>query len=487
MPRFLDGLFEKKDAADRRAAQAPSGFIQPGHPYMTNWDVERVVRDAYEKVIFVFKAIDANADKLSSWPLKTMQGFKPDWREVDDPISQLLNVRANRIDGAAKYFRYRLVSQLLMSKKGVFVEVIPTRTGAAIAALNLLPPARTFPVPGLDNLVTEFEVQLADGSRPRLKAYDPKTKSGVVWIRKPHPTDPFSSVTPLESAGISIDLDFYARLYNRNFMLNDGRSGQVIAVKGGLSAEDAAELKARFSPGMGGVGRTTVIEAEALTVQDTAVTPRDAQYAELRAITKEDILIALGTPESVLGNASGRTFDNADAERESWLIDTVTPLGEVVASGLEVLTIGGWEDDRFLWHDSRNEWVLGRTKRQALEDARKDVEGGRITLEEWRALAELDPIDAPGVKLLWTGWAAMLPTGDPAEIERVIELQGKLAPPQPELGPDGQPLPPGAQPAGALPAGGAGGNEAGDIDPGAMTPPSRALERARAQAEAGQS
>lgn len=434
MARWMAGLFgerlETKTAADRRANQG-AGYFFGGNPYVHGWDVDRMVRDGYEKVIWIFKSVDAIAEKASSWPIRSFKGDKDDdpseWKKVKDPILDLLNIRTNDLDGPAKAFRYRLSSQLLLSKPGVFIEVIPNKVGNAIAALNLLPPAITYPVPDDDGVIRTFEIQMATGERPRIARYDPDKKRGVVWIRKPHPTNPYLSATPLDAAGISIDLDFYARLYNRNFLLNDGRAGQLVAIKGGLSPEDAAEIKRRFQPGMGGVGRTTVIEADSVSVQDTAVTPRDAQYAELRAITKEDLLIAMGTPESVLGNASGRTFDNADAERENWLTDTVTDHAGWIETGLEILTEGGIDDDRFLWHDSSREWVLQRPQRARADKAREDFDAGRITLKQFWDIAdyEVEPEldEAPGVNVIWLDANGKMPTGAPDEVERAMGLQ----------------------------------------------------------------
>lgn len=432
LPQLRGATLEVKGtAADRRASQG-TGYYYAGNPYISSWNTERAVKDGYERVIWVFKAIDAIADKVSSWPIKVMDGYEPDWKEVDDPIKAVLNQQANAIDGPAKFFRYRLSTQLLLSKPGVFVEVIVSRAGAPIA-LNLLPPTRTFIIPGTDGQIEKFEVQMADGDRPRLNPYKPG-KGGVLWIRKPHPIDPYSGVTPLEAAGISIDLDFYARLYNRNFLLNDGRGGQIVAVKGGLSTEDAQELKARFSPGMNGAGRTTVLEADSVSVSDTAVSPRDAQYAELRGITKEDILIALGTPESVIGNASGRTFDNADAEKENWLTETVLPHSSVVESGFDILTEGGLDDDRSVVHDTSNEPVLQRAHRAKVNEARGDLDAGRITIAEFREIAKLEALDVAGSKVLWTPHAGKIPVGEEADVAAALALMpvGMGPPPDPE-------------------------------------------------------
>lgn len=398
--RALLRFTETKDAPTRRASGS-NQYVFGGNPYSSTWDVERAVRDGMERVIWIARGIELNAQQVASWPVRAMQGDAPDWRQVEDPILPLFrSSRINPVDGSAYAFLVGLGMQFQLSKAGAFVEVIPNRAGG-VAALYLLPPGQTKPIPDPDTFVSGFEVTHPGGEISRLKPYDPTKKSGVLWLKKRHPTNPYSSMTPLEAAGISIDLDFYARLYNRNFLLNDGRSGQLVAVKGGLSQEDAQELKARFSPGMGGAGRTTVIEADAITVQDTAMSPRDAQYAELRGITKEDLLLAVGIPESVFGNASGRTFDNADAEKEGWLDTTCKDLANWLGMGLDGLTAGGWDDDVHLWFDYSGEPVLQRTQRNRERDAADQVAAGLITVDEWRAVANLDAMGRPGSRVLW--------------------------------------------------------------------------------------
>src|SRR5438046_1190096 len=113
---------ERKDAATRRAVGSSTAYPYVGQPYTPlGPDVDRMVKDGYEKVIWVFRGIDAIADKMSSWPIECgeVDPDDPDsWKAVRDPIVPLLNQYTNIIERSAKYFRYRLVSQLLLSKKG---------------------------------------------------------------------------------------------------------------------------------------------------------------------------------------------------------------------------------------------------------------------------------------------------------------------------------------------------------------------------------
>lgn len=466
-PTPLGVVLETKDAQTRRASQGSRGvYAYPGQPYTppgANFD--RLVKDGYEKVIWAFRGIDAIADKMSSWPIQAVRMDEEDSEKFTvvkgEPIVPLLNTYTNIIERSAKYFRYRLISQLLLSKKGVFIEVITNRMGQP-TALNLLPPGLTNILPDPDTFIGGFRVDLPTGSDVPyidLPAYDPeKQNSGVIWIRKPHPSDPYSSTTPLEAAGISLDLDFYARLYNRNFLLNDGRAGQIVAVKGGLSPEDANELKSRFSPGMAGAGRTSVIEADDVSVSDTAVSPRDAQYAELRDITKNDILLALGTPESVLGNAKGETFDNADADKENWLDVTVLPLSGVVEAGFDVLTKGGYDDEVRVKHNVGGEPVLRRRLEAKIDKARLDQAMGRISVDEWRDIAQMDELKLPGATVIWIPAAGKVAVGkDQDEASQLKPIAMARASTTEQLGPDGQPV------GGGGPV--AGGGFGGDLTP----------------------
>jgi phage portal protein BeeE len=53
--------------------------------------------------------------------------------------------------------------------------------------------------------------------------------------------------------------------------------------------------------------------------------------------TKEEILLGFGVPESVLSNASGRSFDNAEQERLIFWQETMRPHLEFIAAPLDVL------------------------------------------------------------------------------------------------------------------------------------------------------
>ncbi|SDH67745.1 phage portal protein, HK97 family [Sinosporangium album] len=393
-----------------------SGIIARLRDPRRAWPVERAVAEGMERVVWVFKSVDAIAGHASALKIRRVK-VKPDGeREVveDDPLARLLNkARLNRLEKGPQ-FRKRLSGQVLLSSRGTFVEQTLNRRGQPIG-LDLLPPGRTRPVPGRGgDLLSHFETTGPDGLK---YAIDPER---VLWFRDPHPLDPYRGITPMEAAGLSVDLDFLARLYNATFLRNDGRPGGVIGIDGEVDDHEMRRLNDVFGKGAHEAGKLTVLQGD-LSYVDLASKPRDMAYADLARISKEEILAAFGVPESVIGNASGRTFDNAAAELHNfWTITMLPHLS---------LLVTGWDSD----HDDGTEYefdtdgveVLQRAKAARRVEAREEFEAGLISADEYRAIAGYDPVELPHTRALW------LPQGKnaiPTREEDAVALG--IAPPE---------------------------------------------------------
>lgn len=454
--KFLRSLETKAYEGDPTGPPRWLGHAQrstiAGQPPWLNWSTLRAVTDGYERDPYVFRAIHAIAVAISRLPVVLRQDDP--WHgtildTTEDPLLQILNRRANGIEfGSA--FRYRLVTQLFLSKRGVFVERVKSN-GGKLLGLHLLPPDATYPIAPTaqelrDNpnaLVSRFDVKLPGLPILQVPADD------VCWIRWPHPIDAYSGVTPMESLGLSIDTSFYARLHNRTFLANDGRPGGVLALKGRLSSDEQAELQSRFG-GKQPAGRTSVISVEDASYLDMAATPREMAYGELRGAMKEEILMGVGTPESMAGNASGRTFANADAERENWYVDDVLPNAELIGQALSIWTAGGEEDDNVVGYDTSKIAVLQRFERDRLSFALQEFLAGTRTRTEYRLAAGREPLTPEELGDLYGAAPVADPTGS-----------GKLTPAlgagTPALGPGQQEKPPPKPVSVALPSPSLGG------------------------------
>jgi len=402
--RFLSGIFERKangpgDAAARASGAALATSGMPLAASVGNWDMQQAVSRGLERVGMVFRCVDAIAQTQARIPMELVKvGPRVDRSKaepIDDPdIWKLLNFRSNTYETSFQ-LRYRISATLLLSRRGAFIEMVPGSNGKP-GELHLMMPGSVQPIPDPKKFVSGYQIMRGDS------VIDTLPPERVCWIKaKPHPTDPYSQLTPLMAAGLSVETDLLARTFNRNFLANDGRPGMLITIQGSLNREDADEIKARFSGGYATAGRTSVIEAEGLDVADLATSPRDLQWAELINGSKEDIQLAFGVPESVMGNASGRTFDNADAERENFYIDTVQTHCESIAMGLDPIT-GTDNDDIVTAYDFSGVDVLQRIAARKREEYRTEFQAGLRTIDEYREAASLPPFDVVGSRVLFT-------------------------------------------------------------------------------------
>lgn len=346
-----------------------------GKPYRDSWDIERAYREGMQKVTWVNRCIDAIAGNQARLPMILRKGNSPQGEIIeseDKGVLKLLNSTANRGENSF-IFRYRLSSQLLLSSRGAFIEKVRGRGGDVIA-LHLLPPQHTAPIPDPNLFVSGFEVDMRNGTKKILRPDD------VIWVRRPHPLDPYLSLTPMESAGIAVEIENLAKIYNRNFLLNDGRPGGLIVVRGDMDDDDKDELRSRFRGNLQKTGAVTVLSSdEGVDFIDTGSNPRDSAYIQMRQITKEEILSAFGVPESVIGNAAGRTFSNAGEEIRVFWIETMMPHLMQLARALDNI-----DEKYYVDFDTSQVPVLVLYKQERERYLMNEFQTGLISANEYR-------------------------------------------------------------------------------------------------------
>lgn len=359
-----------------------------GKPYNDLWDIERAYREGFQKITWVQRCIDAIAGNQSRLAIILRKDNSRDGqiltgrRAMRSPLIEIFNTKANEGENAF-IFRYRLSSQLLMSSRGAFIEKVKGRDGRLIA-LNLLPPQSTAPIPDPKTFVAGYEVALPSGEKVIMKPDD------VLWIRRPHPLDPYLSLTPMESAGIAIEIENLAKVYNRNYLINDGRPGGLLVLKGEIDDDDKDELRNRFRGNIGRAGYTSVISSdEGVEYVDTSASPRDAAYVQMRQIQKEEILAAFGVPESVIGNASGRTFSNAAEEHRVFWNETMLPHLDLLARAFDEL-----DDVNYVDFDVSSVPILILYKQERSRYFMDEFQMGLISANEYRDLTSRKTVES---------------------------------------------------------------------------------------------
>ncbi|MGW3626275.1 phage portal protein [Streptomyces sp. NPDC000880] len=417
MPRqflpALRGLLLPRQTATPAAAVETKDFAGVGNSYVSmtyagvtnvwgtegradGWDMDRVITEGYERSIWTFKSVEAISKHASELPIQIGRGGDERRFEEtldDHPILRLLNTKANPME-SGDVFKKRVSAQLLLSKKGAFIEKTYSR-GGTLTRLDLLPPDRVQIIPDpYGDYIKHFEFTSRAGIVRELKP------ERVIWLRDPHPTDPFCGVTPLEAAGLSIDLDVKARVYNISFIDNDGRPGGIVGIDvDGVDPREMERIQQRLAPGAHHAGELTLVGTGpgGVNYVDTSARPREMAYETLATTSKGEILAAFGVPESIVGNASERTYANADREEWTFWDHTELPHLNLFASGFDTDLDDGWTV-RF---DTSRVQALEFPRRQERTEAREEFNAGLITIDEYREIAGRRAFNVPQSRALW--------------------------------------------------------------------------------------
>lgn len=472
--------WNSKETKSLNSSGAKAANLGPGSPisnnpnfigrgYKDSWDIERAYREGVQKVTWVNRCIDAIAGNQARLPAILRKDNNPDGEILTrrHEILDILNTKSNEGENSF-IFRYRLSSQLLMSSRGVFIEKIRGRSGKLVA-LNLLPPQHTSPIPHPKTFVSGYEVLMPNGEKVVVP------KDDVIWIRRPHPLDPYLSLTPMESAGIAIEIENLSKIYNRNFLLNDGRPGGLLVLRSEIDEDDKDELRSRFRGNINRTGSISVISSDdGAEYIDTSASPRDASYVEMRQLTKEEILAAFGVPESVIGNAAGRTFNNAAEELRVFWIETMMPHLEQIARALDEL-----DNNYYVDFDTSQIPILIISKQERERYSMEEFQQGLISMNEYRKFTGRKPVESELADslLISPNLAPVANTEKPFDTGQVQPVDMGAAPAPGAPGPEGA-QPPGLPPIGAeqatpapAEAGAGAGAPTDQVAPGAQPSP----------------
>lgn len=382
------------------------------------WDMEQVIAEGYERSVWTYRCVELISGSQSRLPFRIGRNLGEDDEEVldDHPLYRVLNGQANPLENG-RAFRKRLSAQVLLSKRGAFVEVTKSRAGT-ITRLDLLDPSRVTPeLSDKGDYISHWEYVRPDG---KVDEIEPER---VRWVREPHPTDPFSGTTPLEAAGLSIELDFLSRQYNVSFIKNDSRPGGVLAVDtDGLEEDEVRRIEAKFKGGAYHAGELAIIGTGpgGAKYVDTTTRPRDMNYGEAAKNSKDEILSAFGVGESVLGNASGRTFDNAEQEEYNFWTKPMPPHLDLVAMAFRGDIDNGYEP----FFDTSKVDALEAAARRRREEARKEVSEGLRSIDEYRPLTGLATLNNPQSRALWVSPAKAPIPGTPEDAAALLGGEG---------------------------------------------------------------
>jgi HK97 family phage portal protein len=323
------------------ASTQPLQWTSPGQPIYYDYGLNGETLAAYKRSIYVMRCVDTMAATIAGLPFRA--GMDPTTPKDYDPTCKLANLLGpatpkapggpNPTTDSATFWRWQIIQYIVNGRMAMETQRQGNRTSEIVALWPLVSRALK-PKPTQAGSTEWF-----DGFVYRTPQGDlPYRNDQIAYFWRPAPEDWRQPISVLQAAMDIIDVQVSLDRYQAN-LIQRGMVGATMVTHSKFADADQKraweEQFLQLFTGVQNAGRTIFTEAtgganakvgDAIAVTPLAMNAVDAKTVEINQQAKIDITIALGVPMSLIGNASQRTYANADSEfRNFWTI-TLLPL-----------------------------------------------------------------------------------------------------------------------------------------------------------------
>ncbi|MCA3510812.1 MAG: phage portal protein [Rhodobacter sp.] len=293
-------------------------------------DTVSLTRTGFQSNPVAFRAVKLIAEAASALPLILQDRSR---RYETHPVLELIR-RPNAAQGRADLFE-ALYGFLLLSGNG-YVEAV--RGDAALPAeLHVLRPDRMSLVPGSDGWPAAYDYAVGGRTHRFPMTGGPPP---ICHIRAFHPQDDHYGFSPLQAAGVAVDVHNSASAWSKALLDNAARPSGAIVYRGvdgqgNLSADQYDRLVSEMEShhqGARNAGRPMLLEG-GLDWKPMGFSPSDMEFHQTKEAAAREIAVAFGIPPMLMGIPGEATYANYQEAHRAFYRLTVLPLaGKVTAA-----------------------------------------------------------------------------------------------------------------------------------------------------------
>lgn len=371
--RAIGGLDTLRDRRPMRVAGI-------GGQFTVALDLDAESR-GYSHSAVAYRCVAAIADNASSVPLRVR---RPDGSIIEGHwADHLFNKRPNP-QMSARVFKSIVFQQAELGGQS-FVWLDrgetglndPTEAHVLFDSVQVLVDKPIEQRPTTAN-IRGFIINRADGQRI------PVLPEEMLWFRYPHPSDPLGALAPWKAARHAVDMDAYAREWQRHSYKNGALPKGVIYV-GEMEADQLAATRASWRSQVQGAenaGKNLIVGSPPgggtpISYARVSLTPEEMDYLESRVANREEVMLGFGVPHDYL--SGGTTYENRQASKTTLWSDTISPKLEIFGS----------EIDRVLLPSDSEEAEFDLSGVEALQDS-QDAKASRARIAVYADIATID-------------------------------------------------------------------------------------------------
>ncbi|RSO40128.1 phage portal protein [Streptomyces sp. WAC 06725] len=347
----------------------------------------------YAHSAVAYRCVAAIADNGSSVPLVVR---RPDGSVIEGhPVAHLFNKRPNPFMSARVFKSLVLQQGELAGQAFVWLDRGETGLGPITEAHPVYDDVQVVVNKPLAQRPTTadivgFVINRADGARV------PVLPDEMLWLRYPHPFDPLGCLAPWKAARHAVDMDAYAREWQRRSYANGAAPSGVLYV-GDQTEQQFAQTRASWRASMQGpenAGKTLLVasppgsQGKGIEYVRVGLTTEEMDYLESRMANSAEVMLAFGVPHDYL--ASGTTYENRAAARGTLWSDTIKTKLEIIGSEIDrILLPSDAEEAEF---DLSGVEALQEAQDSKANRARASMYADITTVDEARAVLGYDPL-----------------------------------------------------------------------------------------------
>ena len=372
-----------------------------------------VLSNAYQQVVWVYRAVNALAEQVSNMPFKfSTTSSEGEQLITTGPLVDFYN-RPHQHINRFQYWELRVIWLMLRGecfRIPIFDGGIGGE-GRRLKSVLILDPARFQHIVQDNQLMGWRYIDYSRNSPLSSQVFLPEE----VWHEKlPNPFDFWRGMPPLAVASTAASTDHAAALFMKGLMENNGDVGTVLRTDEQLDPEQREQLLAALRDRKRRVG--TADRPVLLWGGAEVVTPKlssaDLQFLANRKFSLTEICAAFGVPEEVITTTNAAKYDVMSGTRLNFIENRVVPLCRRLEAEDDI-TVKSIAPNADGWFDTEDHPVLAEARRNRLAAARAGFDMG-VPFNELNRAFDL------GFK--------PLPWGDHGYLPSAVQPAGELKP-----------------------------------------------------------
>jgi HK97 family phage portal protein len=341
-------------------------------------DYAPMLRNAYEQVVWVYRAVNVLAEQVANIPFTWSTGARGRESLIDSgPLLNFYNQPHPQIN-RFQYWELRVI-WLMLRGECFRIPVFEDGPGSTaqrprLKTVLILDPASFQHIVENNQLIGwRYSGAGSQGALPT-QVFLPEE----VWHEKlPNPFDFWRGLSPLQVAGMPAQTEFAAGAFMRGIIENNADSGVIVRTDKWVSDEQREQIVTALEARKrrAGVADRPMLLPGSAEIIRPQLSSSDLQFLENRKFSRSEICAAFGVPEEIVSSTEHAKYDVMAGARLNFIENRVAPLCSRLEAAEDV-TVKAIEPRANGWFDLDSLPIMQEARRNRLAAAKTGFEMG---------------------------------------------------------------------------------------------------------------